>query len=713
MTRYPLTVTTLACMLALACSTKEADDDTGSLDTNGGGDTGTEDTGTEDTGTEDTDTDTDTPPVELVDVEITGSVLLGTNYGNQIYSVLKATLTSGSAMSRMALFARYCTDAACDNPVALTPLVVDDADDDGLYVYSTASTSGSGFDKAFTITEAPVGTYYMQIVGDTQFSREAGKGSCTDTTNCPGDADVVQIASFDLIGTNISGDTPQANPAPATMEISISGEGEVQAFEDVIPLGSIHFDGDELWMPEAPADAGRLWVASSNTADDARNRVSLIDLEDVSGTMGEPSDDSYTLQKGGDDFAGDICGLVRGDDAMYAIAIDNDGLNVFQMSNHGTQTSTTPVVIVPPEDSANPESWPRNCRGVIANKDGADHLYLHNFKGAGSEATNGPFPLIHVDVVAGSWEAPFGDYDAQAWRGLAIDSSGENLFAVDQSWSKNSTDLEIDLHRIVPISVESDGSLGAIGTVVTTELYADERCGSTLPWVSATAMVEIGGTERLVIGHDAGLAVFDTDSLEQVDGIDLQTFGMLFSQVAVDPSKERLYALPQCKTTAENSDFELPYAAGVENADKNLVAVIDITGSSLEVALTEIDINNDGTMDNGIDMDFWRIKDYIRSFNSTLSIPPVVYTAPQIAVGEQMLFVRGSGIQGNGGSTISASGLGQTQDVGVFDLSTGQGVVLNDYLPWWNGLSAGDGTARWGITLQEETSSVGWIEYLD
>ena len=58
------------------------------------------------------------------------------------------------------------------------------------------------------------------------------------------------------------------------------------------------------------------------------------------------------------------------------------------------------------------------------------------------------------------------------------------------------------------------------------------------------------------------------------------------------------------------------------------------------------------------------------------------------------------------------SGLGQAQDIGVFDLSNGRGVILNEYLPWWNGLSAGDGTARWGITLQEETSSVGWIEYL-
>ena len=34
------------------------------------------------------------------------------------------------------------------------------------------------------------------------------------------------------------------------------------------------------------------------------------------------------------------------------------------------------------------------------------------------------------------------------------------------------------------------------------------------------------------------------------------------------------------------------------------------------------------------------------AFSSTLPIPPVVYTGPQMAVGESMLFVRGSGIQG-------------------------------------------------------------------
>jgi hypothetical protein len=272
------------------------------------------------------------------------------------------------------------------------------------------------------------------------------------------------------------------------------------------------------------------------------------------------------------------------------------------------------------------------------------------------------------------------------------DGGGDDTGApVDTGEADTDTDTDIDADT----DVDDTGD-------VPVEMVPVEITGSVLL-----------GTERLVIGHDSGLAVYNISSLSKVDDLNLETFGQVVMEVRENPAGDRLLALPMCKTTAANSDFELPYAAGTENADKNLVAVLDITGGSIAVADTEIDINDDGVMDNGIDMDFYKVKGYIRSFNSTLPIPPVVFTGPQIAVGENLMFVRGSGIQGNGSDPISASGLGQVQDVGVFNLSTGHGVVLNEYLPWWNGLSAGDGTARWGITLQEQTSSVGWIEYLD
>jgi hypothetical protein len=109
------------------------------------------------------------------------------------------------------------------------------------------------------------------------------------------------------------------------------------------------------------------------------------------------------------------------------------------------------------------------------------------------------------------------------------------------------------------------------------------------------------------------------------------------------------------------------------------------------------------------------LKSYLRSFDTTMPLPPVVYTAPQMAVGEQMLFVRGTGIQGNGSSSISSSGLGQVQDVGFFDLGTGRGVLFGGYAPFFDGFSsdAGRGTGIWGYDLSpRREASVGALLYL-
>lgn len=228
-------------------------------------------------------------------------------------------------------------------------------------------------------------------------------------------------------------------------------------------------------------------------------------------------------------------------------------------------------------------------------------------------------------------------------------------------------------------------------------------------------MASVGGTSRLLVGHDDGVAVYDPQTLAKESDVDLTTHGILFSGFAASPDGERLYAMPQCKSVTGNSDFELPQGAGTENADKNLVAVLDLSGPELQVASTDIDINGDGTTDDGIDLDYYRIKSYIRSFASTLPIPPVVYTGPQMAVGESMLFVRGSGIQGNGQGSLSSSGMGQAQDVSFFDLATGDGVVFGEYMPFFDGLSseAGQGTGIWGYDVWPgQETSVGWIEYL-
>ncbi|MCR9162954.1 MAG: hypothetical protein ACE37F_14645 [Nannocystaceae bacterium] len=696
-----------------ACPTvEETPESSSGSETDAPGTDGTD--GTDDTDTDATDTDvgdassTGDVPVELVEADIGVQVLLGNNYAIQLDELFRASFTASSGIARMRIFARYCADAACEQPLAVVQAEIEDADEDGSYVFSTASTSGMGFDRAVRIPAAPLGTSYLQLVGDTQASVEWGKGECTDVSDCPGDVDVLQVADFQV---NLDLPGSAGNPPASTLEMNVDEPGATIEVEDIIYLGHLHFSGEELWTP-APADAGRLLAAVSNEDDSFRNRMALIDLADASATPGQLADDSYHLQLDGSDFPGDVCGVIDGGESLYAIGVGSAGAHVFELDGTtGQQVSDTPIAVFPPDG----ENYPWPCRGVHAEVGGASHLYLVQYKGAGAEDTSTPSPLYHVNLDTGATESDFTEYSEWAWRSLAINDAGTQLIAQDMSWSKNSRDNNVDFNRLVPIDLEADGSIGTIGEPTVTDVTADDTCGGQLSYPSAAKIVSLGGEDKLLIGHDFGVAVYDPDTLAKEDDLDLRTFGIVFTDFALSPDAQRLYALPVCKSVTGDSDFELPQGAGMEKADKNLVAILDVTGDALAVAQTEIDINEDGTPDNGIDMDYYRVKSYIRSFNSTLPIPPVVYTGPQMAVGESLLFVRGSGIQGNGSDVISSSGLGQTQDIGVFDLSTGDGVVFDRYMPFFDGLSseAGTGTGIWGYDVNPGVeSSVGWVHYL-
>jgi hypothetical protein len=653
-------------------------------------------------------------PTGMVSVHIAGSVLLANGFTDQITGHFAAEMTAGSAMGRMRLTARFCADAACTVPIAVTNPVVEGADAMGFYVFSSASPSGTGFDKAFVITEAPAGTSYLQLIGDTEFSVGASKGACTSVVDCPGDADVLQVASWQTIAPNASGGVPESNPAASTTLVHVDAPGQALALDTVTYLGHVFYEGEKLWAPDVPVDGGRMLAATSNAQDDARNFMALISLEDVTGSSGQPGADSYTLQKNGSDFQGDVCGVIRGDSGLFAIAVDNEGAHVMRLNLDGTQAYDEPVATITPPNPQDATAWPWPCRGVWAESGGHEWLYLVQHKGAGSDDTSRPYPLYSVNLQNGTWEGHGAEtHDKWAIRGLVHDAANGRLIGLDMSWSKANLTAQIGFHRLLPIPILADGSLDEPGQAVITDVFGDERCDSTVHWVSGMSLAMVGGQTRLLVGHDYGVAAYDPSTLVKFSDLDLTSYGRLIGQIALSPDGSRAYAVPHCKALSALSDFTLPYGAGVEISDKNLAAELDLSGANLSVAQTQIDINGDGLKDNGIDLDFYRVKQYIRSYSSTMSIPPVVFTAPQMAVGESVVFLRGTGIQGNGYDTMSSPGLGQARDLGVFDRATGHGAVLNDYLPWFNGLSAEDGTAVWGYPIwQDHASSVGWVEYL-
>jgi hypothetical protein len=621
-----------------------------------------------------------------------------------------ASFGAGSAMARLRLFARFCEDPGCARPMAVVPAEVAGADASGYYVYSTASNEGRGFDKPLVFRKAPLGKSYFQLVGDTEFSAKAGKGMCTGLSDCPGDADFLQVESV----TPPGGAGKARNPAPFARAIHVSTAGETLALDGPQFLGHIVFGGSELWSP-APADPGRLVAATSNAQDTYRNYVALIDPSDPAG---KPGDASYVIANGGTALQGDLCGLVEGRDTLYAIAVTAPGAYVLALDPAtGKQMGTTPLAgPIPPGDPSNATTYPFPCRGVYVEKGASRHLYLLQFRGAGSQ-TDQYHAIYHVDLGTGAVETPLDAYSKWAWRGLAAASDGSRLVALDMSWSQDNVQYGPKHDRLVPIPLGADGKLGSVtaANVVDTGLTSDDRCGATVNWPSDIAAATVGGKERFLVGHDAGVATFDAGTLAKVGDLDLTTFGTLFGQLAMAPGGQTWYAVPQCKAANSRHDWSLPYGAATERADKNLVAALDPGKAALAVAETGNDINGDGVADNGIDLDFYRIKAYIRSFGTTLPIPPVVFTGPRVAVGEKVLFVRGSGIQGDGRGTISSSGLGQAQDIAFMDRRTGQGYVWNRYMPFFDGLSsnAGSGPAIWGFDVWSgRESSVGFLHYI-
>jgi len=649
------------------------------------------------------------PPVQFT---VNASVVLSKNYENQYDALFRATFGAGSKSSRGKLMARFCTDAACDNVVALLAATVQGADSNGYYVYST------GFPKDVSVSGmVSPDAKYVQFVLDTQYSIDVGKGACdtADLQSCPGDADTLQTDADTIQNT---GAGAPDNPAPGSSSVTITDGGTADLTGGTTYLGSIRYLGQEIWTPPTK-ETGKVLVSTSNNG--YTDKIQIADLSTY-----KISSDSYVMQRDGADYKGDICGLIQGAGAVYAVGVTPDfGAHVFQIDpTTGKQVGTDSVAFIPHPDFTGPESsgpqtglaanrYPYPCRGVFVNAaDGSKHLYLVQFKGAGSLTTSHPAPLYHVALGSSpTSERLFASNSDMAWR--AIDISGNTLYIAEMSWSvSNQNDVGKD--KICTVHLGNDGSASSKVNCTATTYVSDNSCGSTAHWPSALKVVSLAGTPYVAMGHDGGVAVFDTSVSPQYN-VDLTHYGTLIGDMAMAPDGSRLYASPQCKADTAVAWFELPYAKSTEKSDKNLVAVLDTSGSKLKVATTSIDIDGDSTPDNGVDLDYYFLKKYIRSFGTTLPIPPVVYTGPQLAVGKKSLFVRGTGIQGSGG-TLSSSGMGQVQDMGVFDLGTGKGIVFQNYMPFFDGLSsnAGAGPGIWGYELgaEGEENSTGAILYL-
>ncbi len=486
----------------------------------------------------------------------------------------------------------------------------------------------------------------------------------------------------------------------------------------------------------------------------------------------------YIVQDNGKDYLGDICGLVEGKGSNYLIGVDAVGAKVFSVDKYtGLQNKPSAVASI---NHVSKDVMHYPCKGVYKNyayseeatlANGQkktitvdeDHLYLISFKGAGGKDNTPAGLLYYVDVKMGTIDVLLQNDPkyptSMAWRGLAIPDNSYYLVAYEQSFSQESKTKSPGKDRLylIPFKTEAAKVKATIGTNV-----IEQNIARPLPAIDATKIVEVktnhssddkcGSTgnypstisshkNKFYVGHDKGISEYSfsgvlpkvTDIANQITSagtynlkedkfIDLVKHGRHVSDIKIkkdDVNGDQLFAIPHCKADntiggAKNNDFSLPNGAAQEYADRNLIAVYNLKNGNFEDVA---DINGDGSKDQGIDLDYLNpIKQYIRKTGNTLPIPPVVFTAPYLAVSKYLVFVGGRGIQGNGKGVISSSGLGQVQDIGVYSIAKGTGYVFRKWMPFFDGLSAeaGKGRGIWGLELgkADEENSTSVIHYM-
>lgn len=641
-------------------------------------------------------------------------------------------------------FARFCKDALCKEPIGLLPVQISKEDK-----YSDKVTKlpldtvylGSDHLLPFEVAGAPNGKSFVQFILDSEYSWAAKLGSCSNIQDCPGNADVLQSTGPVLMNNSGLG-TP--NPPPTTLPVEASSDGTTTVALGEIDVGSIYFNTDQIAGTPKPEN-GKLWVALSSdgakSGSNYRNTIKFLDLKDYKGIT------TTTVKYKGQNFPGHICGLIPGNNAIYAIGTGLKGAYVFLFSPTTNKQVHEFAAFIPhpsytvakPNASLATTAYPWPCRGVYVEKGNTKYLHLIDFIGAGSPPSSQDALLYSVNVTGlanltanNSIEGTkLTLKDKRAWRAIDVNSAKDALYVAEMSWSQDNTTKKNLIYRL-PLTdagaLQNASPNLAQVLVATTPYTADETCGGQKNYPSGLKVVNYKGNEWILMGHDHGIAGYRMEKgktqLSALDNRDLQTFGQLFMDMVPSLDGKRLYALPMCKTTDANSNFELPYEAVMENADKNLVAIFDLEGATApmgglqmpQIATTTININGDQQLDHGIDQDYYHLKQWIRATAVSLPIPPVVFTGPQMTVGESSLFIRGSGRQAGSDLELSSSGMGQVQDVGAFDLATGRGFMFGTYNPFFGGLSseAGKGGGIWGLDFSGpgKEASVGAILYV-
>lgn len=647
---------------------------------------------------------------ELEDLfEVRGQVIMANNFGNQLDDMYKPYLTASSTMNRVSIFARFCHDPECEEVAFVLPGTIGGQEFGERYSLGTASLSGGGFSQEFVIPDVPEGgDWYFQLIGDPERRELAGMGNCMDDLeDCPGTLNILQADHFQITGTRTD-ERGRTNPGAGTTAIFLDEDFPVAEIDDTIYLGHIVLPRS-IVVPEMEGGSGRFIVGASNQDDTDRNTIYLYDLSLRDNDI-EPVK-ATTLTWEGEDYDGTICGAIQHEDTIYVMASSQWDVGIFELDAETLEQRGDEPIADIEVDLGSDDDHPWPCSGTYAEVDGNGFLILAQKFGAGSDPDSGSWPiyLVNLDEDIDPWDRITYHFEEElgeaAVRSVVFDHYTNTAFFYDMNWSKNAEDLGAS-NRIFHAPLNADGTFGALQSFQT-QTFANEGCGGALTYPSFLGYAEFEGAGILLAGHDDGVKAYWADDLTVAGQIDLQQYGSLYTHFAQNSAGE-IYALSMCKSATHK--FQIEHAGpGTVDTNRHMMPVLQFRVQRrqlrFEVVQTGFDTDEDGTPDHAIDIGFFDLKRYIRSYGGGMPLPPIAYTGPSMALAGDFVVMRGSGIQGGGGAAVSSSGLGQVGDVGVFDTRTGHGVLFRDYIPFFDGASG-----RWGVSMLEgRDASTGFV----
>lgn len=580
-----------------------------------------------------------TVDVELTECSSCGAtmnVLLSTNFPAQIHTDYRSHVSANSGMARGDLYLRVCEDVVCATEVSRV-LVEEDV------LLST------GIAQSFTATDVPVGTYYAQVMLDTQFSQEHNAGCEQDDASCASQFDVLQTAATSVSANNADVGDPSLNPAATASLVTVQDGVTLEL--SVVRLGHIYFP--ERSVPDADAARPRVIVPVGDSV--SRPRVARIDV-----SMDEPETRSSEPTVDDEGFDGDICGIVPGSDSVYAIGAVEGGHYVFDLdADTLTQSVADPVFIEERDCAPNAIAcFPDMTQSTI------------------------DVPVLPSPCLG---------------REVARDDETEETFFTREGWRTETGRTEV--YRDEPEAPEAP-TLVATGEIFT------GTCGGHDDQPAGFAMAAFADERHSFVGNDDSISVFDS-AHALVGTIDTSDYGVVITDFALSPDGETLYAVPACKSENQGT---LSSSTQSQASDRHRIVVLDLTSDTDDDGLPDLafstrDFDADDVADGGLDLEFLHLKQEILDWCESCFgvLPPTAITLPRIEASENFVYLRG-----NNASNNNISGLGQLGDLAVFDISTGRGIIYQNYQPWLDGPSG-----RWGIGLDSSEASTAGFAVVD